>query len=47
MQKASRYIGYNAYFVIIIPKSPERIDRPFTLSEKETGARVQENPAHP
>ncbi len=44
MQKASRYHGYTAYFVTIIPKSPERFDRPFTPSEKETGARVQDNP---
>ena len=44
MQKASRYHGFTAYFVTIIPKSPERFDRPFTPSEKETGARVQENP---
>lgn len=44
MQKACRYHGYTAYFVTIIPKSPERFDRPFTPSEKETGARVQENP---
>jgi len=44
MQKASRYHGYTAYFVTIIPKSPERFDRPFTPSEKETGAKVQENP---
>lgn len=43
MQKASRYHGYTAYFVTIIPKSPERFDRPFTPSEKETGAKVQEN----
>lgn len=43
MQKASRYHGYTSYFVTIIPKSPERFDRPFTPSEKETGARVPEN----
>jgi hypothetical protein len=43
MQKASRYHGYTAYFVTIIPKSPERFDRPFTPSEKETGAKVPEN----
>jgi hypothetical protein len=43
MQKASRYHGYTAYFVTIIPKSPERFDRPFTPSDKETGAKVQEN----
>ncbi len=43
MQKASRYNGYTSYFVTIIPKTPERFDRPFTPSEKETGARVQEN----
>ncbi|QTN32784.1 Eco47II family restriction endonuclease [Akkermansiaceae bacterium] len=43
MQKASRYHGYTAYFVTVIPKSPERFDRPFTPSEKETGAKVPEN----
>jgi hypothetical protein len=43
MQKASRYHGYTSYFVTIIPKSPERFDRPFTPSEKETGAKVPEN----
>jgi hypothetical protein len=43
MQKASRYHGYTAYFVTIIPKSPERFDRPFTPSDKETGAKVAEN----
>lgn len=44
MQKASRYHGFTAYFVTIIPKSPERFNRPFTPSEKETGERVPENP---
>ena len=43
MQKASRYHGFTSYFVTIIPKSPERFDRPFTPSEKETGAKVPEN----
>lgn len=37
MQKASRYHGYISYFVTIIPRSPERFDRPFTPSERETG----------
>ena len=44
MQKASRYHGYTSYFVTVIPKSPERFDRPFTPSEKETGANLPENP---
>lgn len=43
MQKASRYHGYTSYFVTIIPRSPERFDRPFTPSERETGERVPEN----
>jgi hypothetical protein len=43
MQKASRYHGYTSYFLTIIPKSPERFDRPFTPSEKETGANYPEN----
>lgn len=43
MQKASRYHGYTAYFVTVIPKSPGRFDRPFTPSDKETGARLPEN----
>lgn len=43
MPKASRYHGYTSYFVTIIPRSPERFDRPFTPSEKETGANVPEN----
>lgn len=43
MQKASRYHGYTSYFVTIIPKTPERFDRPFTPSDKETGARLPEN----
>lgn len=43
MQKASRYHGFTSYFVTIIPSKAERFDRPFTPSDKETGARVAEN----
>jgi hypothetical protein len=35
--KHSRFKGYRAYFVNIIPKKPERINIPFTPSDKETG----------
>jgi len=35
--KHSRFKGYCAYFVNIIPKKPERTDQPFTPSDKETG----------
>lgn len=43
MPKASRYHDYTSYFVTIIPRSPERFDRFFTPSEKETGANCPEN----
>lgn len=44
MQKASRFRGYTAYLVTIVPKSPEDFDEPFTPSDKETGSRCPENP---
>lgn len=43
MPKASRYKGYTAYFVNIIPKSPQRFDTIFTPSDKTKGARCQAN----
>ena len=44
MPKSSRYKGYTAYYVTIIPKKPGRFDLPFTPSDKETGKRLPENP---
>ena len=44
MQKASRFRGYTAYLVTIVPKEPEALDEPFTPSDKETGSRCPENP---
>ena len=43
MQKASRYRGYTAYLVTVIPKEPARFDLTFTPSDKETGTRCPEN----
>lgn len=37
--KASRFKGYTAYFVNIIPKKPQRYDIPFTPSDKSKGMR--------
>lgn len=37
MPKSSIYKGFIAYYVCIIPKKPERYDRPFTPSDKEQG----------
>jgi len=36
-QKASKYKGYKAYFVTIIPSKRERFDIPFTPSDKSKG----------
>ena len=36
-QKSSMYKGYTAFYVAIIPRNPDRFDRPFTPSNKETG----------
>ncbi|WP_028357647.1 Eco47II family restriction endonuclease [Brackiella oedipodis] len=41
--KTSLYKGYTAFFVNIIPKKPQRIDKPFTPSDKERGDRCPEN----
>jgi hypothetical protein len=35
--KASKFKGYTAYYVAIIPGRPERYDRPFTPPNKGTG----------
>jgi hypothetical protein len=42
-QKNSKYYGYTAYFVTIIPKTPERINIPFEPSDRGTGNRCQKN----
>ncbi|PCK05784.1 MAG: restriction endonuclease [Alteromonadaceae bacterium] len=38
--KASRFRGYTAYFVNIIPKKPERFNKCFTPSDKSTGMQL-------
>lgn len=43
MPKSSRYKDYTSYYVTIIPKKPERFDRTFTPSDKETGSKLKEN----
>lgn len=42
--KTSVYKGNIAYFVNIIPKTPQRFDLPFTPSDKERGLKCPENP---
>lgn len=41
--KTSIYKGYSAYYVAIIPKKPERFDKPFTPSDKEKGEKCPVN----
>lgn len=41
--KASRYKGYTAYFVNIIPKKPERFNNTFTPSDKKRGTNCPKN----
>jgi len=43
MQKSSKYRGYTAYFVNIIPKNPEPFDKCFEPSDKEKGAKCPKN----
>lgn len=43
MPKNSTYKGYTAYFVNIIPKRPERFNKPFTPSDKDKGTKCPEN----
>jgi len=44
MPKSSKFKDFTAYYVTIIPKKPERFDSTFTPSDKETGAKLSENP---
>lgn len=41
--KASTYKGYTAYFVNVVPKKPERINKPFRPSDKDKGMKLPEN----
>lgn len=43
MPKASKYRNYTAYFVNIIPKSPERFNGTFEPSDKDKGAKCPRN----
>lgn len=43
MPKSSRYRGYTAYYVTIIPKKTDRFDIPFVPSDKQTGTKLPEN----
>lgn len=43
MPNGHRYKGYTAYYVEIIPKKPERVDTPFTPSDKNTSSRCYAN----
>ena len=43
MPKASKFVGYTAYFVTIVPSKPSGIDEPFTPSNKKTGVRCVSN----
>ena len=43
MQKSSKYRGYTAYFVNIIPKKPEPFDDCFEPSDKDKGAKCPRN----
>lgn len=44
MPRASRFKGYTAYFVNIIPKTPGRFNMVFTPSNRATGNRYPDNP---
>ncbi len=43
MNKTSIYKNYTAYYVSIIPEKPEKYNKVFTPSNKETGNRCPEN----
>lgn len=43
MPKVSKYKGYTAYYVQIIPKNPTPFDQPFTPPDKSNGNKKQEN----
>lgn len=44
MPKGQQYKGFTAYYVEIIPKSPQPYDVPFTPSDASKGCRKAENP---
>jgi hypothetical protein len=44
MPKTSKYKGYTAYYVEILPKSPIPYDKEFTPSDKAKGAKCAHNP---
>lgn len=44
MLNDSKYKGYTAYYVGVVPKKPDRFSTPFTPSDKETSSRCPENP---
>ena len=44
MPKTSKFKDYTAYFVTVLPKKPDRFDRPFTPSDKSKGSKCTENP---
>lgn len=43
MPKSSKYNGYTAYFVTVIPKKAVRFNYPFTPSDKTTGTKKPSN----
>jgi len=43
MPKSSRFKGFTAYYVVIIPKRPGRFDLPFVPSDKNTGTKLAHN----
>jgi len=43
MNKTSIYKEFTSYYVVIIPDSPERFDKPFTPSDKEKGQKCPKN----
>ncbi len=42
--KSSRYYGYTAYYVTIIPKTTKPFDQEFTPSDKKKGKKCSSNP---
>lgn len=43
LPKVSKYHGYTAYYVEIIPKGEKHFDKPFTPSTRKTGLQKQSN----
>jgi len=42
-QKSSIYKGFTAYYVVIIPKTPMRYNKPFTPSDRSKGSKCATN----